>query len=52
MYLIEKLKKFFGKVLCADDNSEFKVVGECSLMLRKKHPCEKSWSLSLSSACG
>ena len=36
MYLIEKLKIFFGKLLCADDHSEFKVVSEYSLMLRKK----------------
>ena len=49
MYLIEKLKMFFGRLLCADDHSEFKVVSECSLILRKKDPCEKRWSLSLSS---
>jgi len=24
---------FFGKLLCADDHSEFKVVSECSFML-------------------
>ena len=49
MYLIEKLKMFFGRLLCEDDHSELKVVSECSLMLRKKDPCEKRWSLSLSS---
>ena len=26
MYLIEKLKMFVGKLLCADDHSAFKVV--------------------------
>ena len=41
MYLIEKLNMFFGKLLCADDHSEFKVVCESTLMLRKKGPCEK-----------
>jgi len=41
MYLIEKFKIFYGKLLCADDHSEFKVVNECSLMLREKDPCEK-----------
>ena len=46
MYLIEKLKMFFGRLLCEDDHSEFKVVSECSFMLRKKDPCEKRWSLS------
>ena len=51
MHMIEKLKIFFRKLLCADDHSEFKVVSECSLMLRKKDPCEKRWSLSLSSSC-
>ena len=51
MYLTEKLKMFFGKPLRADDHSEFKVVSECSLMLRKRDPCEESWSLSLSSCC-
>ena len=35
MHLIEKLKVFFGRLLCADDHSEFKVVSEYSLMLRK-----------------
>ena len=51
MYLIEKLKMFFGKLLFANDHSEFKVVSECSLMLRKKDPSEKACSLSLSSCC-
>ena len=41
----------FGGLLCSDDNRKFKVVSECSLMLRKKDPCEKRWSLSLSSSC-
>ena len=41
MHLIEKLKMFFGTLLRADDHSEFKVVSECSLMLRKKDPYEK-----------
>ena len=48
MYLIyEKLKMLVGSLLCADDHSEFKVVSECSHMLRKKDPCGKRWSLSL-----
>ena len=42
MHLIEKLKMIFDGLLCADDHSEFKVVSKCSLMLRKKDPCEKS----------
>ena len=46
MYLIEKLKMFFGKLFCADDHSELKVVSECSLMLQKKDPCERLCSLS------
>ena len=36
MYLTEKLKIFFGWLLCADDHSECKVVSECSLMLQKR----------------
>ena len=36
MFVIEKLKIFSGRLLCADDHSEFKVVSGCSLMLRKK----------------
>ena len=51
MYLTEQFKLLFGKLLCADDHSEFKVCNECSIMLRKKGPCKKSWSLSLSSGC-
>ena len=51
MYLIEKLKMFFGRLLCANDHREFKVVSECSLILQKKDPCEKWWSLSLPSCC-
>jgi len=49
MYMIEKLKMFFGKLLCADDDSDLKVVSECSL--QKKDPYEKSWSLSQPSCC-
>ena len=49
MYLIEKLKMVFGRLLCADDHSKFKLVSECSLMFRRKDSCEKRWSLSLSS---
>ena len=29
MYLIEKLKMFFGRLLCAYEHSEFKEVNEC-----------------------
>ena len=36
MYLIEKLKMFFGRLLCADDHSELKAVSECSLILQKR----------------
>ena len=30
MYLIKKLKMLFGKLLCANDHSVYKVVSECS----------------------
>ena len=41
MYLTENLKMFCGKLLCADDHSEFKVVSECSLMLQKRNLVKK-----------
>ena len=31
MCLIENFKMFFGRLPCADDHSEFKVVSKCSL---------------------
>ena len=51
MYLIEELKMFVGRLLCVDDQREFKVVSDCSLMLRERDLCKKMWSLSLSSCC-
>ena len=52
MYLIEKLKIFFGSLVCADDHSDFKVVSECSLMLRKRTLVKKgghsAWLLVVS----
>ena len=51
MHLIEELKVFFERLLCADDHREFKVVSGCLLMLRKRDPLEKRWSLSPSSCC-
>ena len=47
MYLIEKLKMFFGRLLCADDHSEFKVVSECSLILRQRTLVKKVVSESV-----
>ena len=44
MYLTEKLKIFVGNLLCAEDHSEFKLDNESSIILRKKNPCEKSFT--------
>ena len=47
MFLTEKLKEHFSNIRQVEDHSEVRLSTESSIMLPKRGPCEKSFSLSL-----